>query len=172
MKNMNSNILKFYPYRVYRYVLPFVICATIFLLMAFCNFLWNQYVQGGIGYVIMIVISIIATKHSYDLTKVTVLFESDGLRLINGKHIREYYVSYQNLPYGYYCRSYRGHLFLVLSPETLCEKQIRKIVNRSARLEKVIIDNAVVIFINNGRKEEKLRMKKIISEKISFVRDV
>ena len=109
---------------------------------------------------------------SYDLLKVTILFESEGIRLINVKGLKEYFIPYQNFSSGYYCKSYRGHLYLVLTPELLAEKQIRKMVNRNVWFNSVYIDNSLLIFIHNANEEEKLLIKEIVTEKIPFIMEI
>ena len=87
-------------------------------------------------------------------------------------YLKEYFIPYQNFSAGCYCRSYRGGLYLVLTPEVLAEKQIRKMVNRNVWFNSVYIDNSVVIFIHNANEEEKLLIKEIVTEKIPFIMEI
>lgn len=166
MDNIN---IEFCPYRLYSPLACIFGVAGIFCIMLLGRFweIWNILELLSCG--ILASLFIIAMKYSYDLTKVTVFFESQGLRLINDRRIKYNYVSYQNLTCGYYCRSYRGDLFLVLSREPLTEKQLKRIANKNMFLERLYVEDAIVISIKREREEELFQIKEIISKKVLFI---
>ncbi len=76
--------------------------------------------------------SIWVNKVLYDDAKRAVLFDETGLRMIGGSYLDYRCISWEDFPYAYYARSYKGHLFLVLSPGALGHKEAKRFANKGA----------------------------------------
>ncbi len=97
------------------------------------------------------------TKVLYDSAQRAVFFEEKGLRVIGGSY-REYrYIPWEELPYGCYAKNYKGHLFLILSPNALSHEQAKHFANRGANSSRICIDGVVVIYIDIRQEVSKLR---------------
>lgn len=167
---MNRNDIKYQPYRVETYILLIeLVVMEIISFVIFGAVLHEGDIQELFGWGIMAISCGFLAKWCYDLTKIVVFFEEDGLRLINCGYKKHCYFPWQNLSYGYYCRDYKGNLYLVLAPESLNRKQLKQKVNRSMLSLKMNIDNIIVIDINGDK--EIFQIKAMISEKIPYIKD-
>lgn len=169
MENDMNVYIKYKTYKMYKFLLIFFILMSILSLVFIGDSLKNRAIYMLIVWGFFFLLFSVSAKYCYDLSKLTILFESEGIRLINVRDLKEHFISYQKFLSGYYCRSYRGHLYLVLSPELLTEKQVKKMVNRSVWLNTVYIHNAVLLLIHNASKEEKILIKEIVSEQIPSI---
>lgn len=106
--------------------------------------------------------------YSYNLSKITFLFGNDGITIRNIKGKKEQYFSYQDYPYGTFCKSYRGHMYLVFSADKLQKGKLKKIVNRSAWTNSVFVENTIVFLINNISEKKQELIKGIVSDKVSL----
>lgn len=104
-------------------------------------------------------------KTLYDSFNIILFFEEDGLRITGGRKGSYCYLAWENLLYGYYVKSYRGHLFLLLSPTVLGEKQVKAFVNRGARSSILTIDDTVVIYVDAT--QDLTQIKEVIRGKCS-----
>lgn len=92
-------------------------------------------------------VSLWLTKVIYDSLKRRVIFEQNGVRIIDGDSDCCYF-SWEELNYGYYIKSYKGHLFLLLSAEMLNPEEAKRIVNKGANTSRILIDRVVVIYLD------------------------
>ncbi len=88
------------------------------------------------------------TKVIYDSTKRAVCFDSKGLQIIGGSYLEHRTILWEKLTYAYYARSYKGHLFLVLSPNVLSSKEAKRFANQGANSSQIYIDGVVVIYMD------------------------
>ncbi len=167
-----NNELKCRPYKVYVFIFLFFFFASFFCFILFGHSVLfgenTEVLMWGVACVAWCLLA----KYCYNLSQVTISFEVDGLRLTNIKGVKEQYISYQKYLYGYYCRSYRGHLYLVISSVLLQEKQIKKLLNRSVWLNAILVKDTAVILLNNISKKDRLLIREIISKKLSFVKEL
>lgn len=94
------------------------------------------------------IVSIWLTKVLYDSSNITICFEDGGLRVFDGGHKECQYLLWEKLPYAYYVRNLKGHLYVVLSPKEIDLKQVRYYVNKSSNSFRVMIDYVVVFHID------------------------
>lgn len=144
MKNGN---LAYHPYRSHSYFIPFVVGISIFAFVVI-GCLWEDIHLSAFIFYALAILCGFFIKFLFDTSKVKIFFEDDGFRLIDDKHKKDCYVLWKDLPYAYYSRSYKGHLFVVLSPEVLSLKQVKQFVNLSANSSKISIDKVFVIYID------------------------
>ena len=88
------------------------------------------------------------SKVLYDSSKKAVIFEQNGLRIIGGSYFDYRYIPWGELKYGYYTRNYKGHLFVVLSPNVLNSKEAKCFANQGANSSRIFIDYVVVIYLD------------------------
>ena len=88
------------------------------------------------------------TKVLYDSSKRAVIFEQNGLRIIGGSYFDYRYIPWGELTYGCYTRNYKGHLFLLLSPNVLSLKEAKRFANQGANSSRIFIDYVVVIYLD------------------------
>lgn len=87
-------------------------------------------------------------KVLYDSSKKTIFFEPKGLRIVGCGDAGHCYISWEALTNAYYVRSFKRHLFLVLSPEALSSKEAKSFANRGANSSRICIDSVVIIPID------------------------
>ena len=143
---MNDTIV-YRPYRTQTWFLAFTIpVGTLaFVGAGYCLPLSSISVLclTGIG-----VVCIWLTKMLYDSSKIAVSFEQRGIRIIGGNYFDYRYITWEKLSYGCYARNYKGHLFLVLSPNSLSPKEAKHFANQGAISSRICIDYVVVIYID------------------------
>lgn len=143
---MNDTII-YRPYRSHAWPLPFTIPVGMLAFMA------AGYCLPFLGFRVLVLVAIgIActwlTKVLYDSSNIAVYLEQEGLRIIGGSYNDYRYALWEELSYAYYVRSFKGHLFLVLSPKALSSKEAKNLANRGANSSRICIDYAVVIYID------------------------
>lgn len=107
------------------------------------------------------------TKVLYDSSKKAIIFELNGLRIIGGSYSDYRYVSWEKLAYGCYAKNYKGHLFLLLSPNMLNAKEAKRFANRGANSSRIYIDSVVVIYLD--RLQDVSQIKKLIDSHLAHV---
>lgn len=107
------------------------------------------------------------TKVLYDSSKKAVFFEQNGLRIIGGSYFDYRYIPWEELTYGCYTRNYKGHLFLVLSPNVLSSKEAKHFANQGANSSRIFIDYVVVIYLDVL--QDVSQIKKLIDNHVAQV---
>lgn len=167
MKNDN---IEYRPYIINIYFIPIPVVGEIISLMLCGIAIQTQEIQSLFWLGILSIACAFLIKWIYDSTKVVVVFEESGIRLINESIDKYYYFPWVDFSYAYYCKDWHGHMYLVLSSERLVPKEVKKKVNQSANSLsfKMYIDNVVVICIDTGKNQ--FWIEEIISKKIPFVK--
>lgn len=123
MTNMNVSNLEYHPYRSHAWFIPFSTVSGVFAYIASVVALPNCPTAVfflGIG-----LLCTVLTKFLYNSAQTTISFESETLRIAEkGSNLRKYILG-NELPFGYYIRNYKGHLFLVLSPEPVDKNDLK-----------------------------------------------
>ena len=91
---------------------------------------------SGVGVLFLIGIGMACiwlTKVIYDMSKRAVIFEQNGLRIFDGGYLGYRYMPWEKLTYGCYIRNYKGHLFLLLSPNALNSKEAKYFANQGVK---------------------------------------
>ena len=78
---------------------------------------------------------------------------------------------YEKYLFAYYCRSYKGRLYLILSSNELNRKKVKKIVNFEECMGKTFGNLYVVIFIDENNKQIDV-VRKYISENIKNICEI
>ena len=164
-----DNLIVYRPYRFHYY------CAFLSLCIgAFASVIMGCYLPTVDWFIIVwfavLFLSVFFAKVLYDSSNITMLFEEEGLRIVGGKYADYSYFPWNMFTIAYYARSYKGHLFLVLSPEPLTQTQAKQYVNRSANLSKLQIKSAIVIHLDATQDVSKV--KEIVNTKLSRQVDI
>lgn len=161
-----NDITIYRPYKAHAWTLPFTVTIGLFAFVAtgYCVPYWeyNVFILAVIG-----VVCAWLTKFLYDSSNLTVIFEQQGLRTIAGRYDDYRYVLWEELSYAYYVRSFKGHLFLVLSPNALSPKEAKHFANRGANSSRICIDSVLVIYIDIFQDASKI--KEIIDNHVMHV---
>ena len=148
-----SNAVKYRPWKLYIYIIPIVIfCGSAFIVIAglyFSTSLTNFCISLLLG-----TLSFGLAKVLYDSYKVIILFSPQMIEITEKKQSKAY--KYTEFLYGYYGRSYKGHLFLVLSNKRIDKKQVKLLCNKSANYSKICFDDTVVIPIGNPNNKNEI----------------
>ena len=97
------------------------------------------------------------TKVLYNSSKRAAIFEQNGIRIIGGGYFDYRYIPWGELPYGCYTRNYKGHLFLLLSPNVLNSKEAKRFANKGANSSRIVIDYVVVIYLDVLQDVERIK---------------
>lgn len=161
-----NNITIYRPYKVHARILPFTVTVGVFafIAMGYCIPYW----EFGVSlWVVMGVGCIWLTKVLYDTSNLTVIFEQQGLRIVEGRYNNYRYVLWEELLYAYYVRNFKGHLFLVLSTNALSPKEAKRFANIAATSSRICIDDVLVIYINFF--QEVSQIKELINSHIIHI---
>ena len=148
-----SNILKYRPWKLYIYFVPFlvfsglafIVIASLYFNISLINFCISL-LLGALSFVLV--------KVLYDSYNVVILFSPQVIEITEKKQSKAY--KYTEFLYGYYGRSYKGHLFLVLSNKRIDKKQVKLLCNKSANYSKICFDDTVVIPIGNPNNKNEI----------------
>lgn len=117
-----NNIYTYRPYRSLAWFLPFVIPVEIlaFVATGYCF----PYIRVSIFCVAIGIVCTYLTKVFYDSSNIIVVFEQEGLRIVGGRYNDYRYLLWEEVSNAYYVRTFRGFLFVVLSPKALSPKEV------------------------------------------------
>ena len=151
-----NNAITYRPYRSHAWFVPFAFGIGIFYIFA------AGYSLPLINFVVLLllgmgIVCFLLAKVLYDSSNILVLLEREGLRVTGGRYGIYRYIPWDELSYAYNTRSYKGHLFLVLSPTPLSPKQAQILTNRGANTSKIFVDSVVVIPIDTMQNTSQLR---------------
>lgn len=142
-----SDGVVYYPYKKQRWAIFFTIPMGLaaFVGAGFffrCSMALTIYLIGiGLFCVWM-------TKVVYDSSKRFIVFEPEGVRIEGCSLSDHQYIPWEQLSHGYYVRNFKGHLFLVLSPDALNVKEAKHFARRAANLSLIHVDQTVVIYMD------------------------
>ena len=158
---MNFSMI-IHPYRTLKYVIWFTIPAGILAFMGVGFFIsktmWGATLLCTVLGALSMLLSILHTSAS----RKAVLFDDNGLHII-GDTIGGYrYIAWDKLAYSYYIPNIKAQWFLILSPNALCPKEAKRIVNRLSNFYTLCIDDVVVIWID--RLKDLSQIKTIIDD--------
>lgn len=160
---MDSAII-FQPYQKQTWPLFLTIPISVLAFVCAGYFLYFSLI-ASICFIGAGVICILLTKVVYDSSKRFLVFEQEGLRIVGSGHSDYRYMPWEVLIHGYYVRNYKGHLFLILSPNVLNVKAAKRLVWRGANSSRICIDDTVVIFLDDL--QNTAQIKELISEHIA-----
>lgn len=98
-------------------------------------------------------------------SRIMLIFEFDGVRIIYDRENKYCFIPWNSLCYRYYGRNSKGHEYLVLSPDVLNEKELKKLIQRGANSTKVHFEKAIVIHMDSLQDTSKI--KEMVEEKIA-----
>ena len=137
-------LFEFYPYRNNRYVLVFAVITMIaFSLMLFLFF--------NLLFLILAIISTWLIIFAYASLHTNILFYQDRFCVHDNKRKKTKDFTWEQVRYGYHTKNFKGHSFLLLSPNKLTEKQLHQYTNKSANTDRICIDDIVVFPIENSQ---------------------
>jgi len=152
---MNNQVIVYKPYHMYRYVIPFFVILEIVLI-------WNIQELFVLGkwkdfciWIVIILLGSVVILYCFYLSKITILFFEDFIVIKNIREINNFCKRYNEWKYAYYCQSYRHLTYLVFSDKPLKRTDLRKMANKNEIIEKIVVDDAIMIRINEWAKEEK-----------------
>ena len=137
-------LFEFYPYRNNWYVLIFSVLTIIaFSLMLFLYF--------NLLFLLLAVVNAWLIFFSYASVRTKILFYQDCFRIHDNKRKKTIDLTWEQVTYGYHTKNFKGHRFLLLSPNKLTEKQLRQYTNQGANTDRICIDAIVVFPIGNSQ---------------------
>ena len=142
-----NDMIAYRPYQVHRWLGLFMaLYVPIFFAIAVWCFVeadWGL----GLSFAAMSVMFAVGMVISYNTSKIEVVFDRQGVKTFGKKDRNPLCVGWESLPYAYYSY-YRGHSFLLLSPNSLDKKRARRFASRGSYAGKVCIDGVWVIYMN------------------------
>ncbi len=91
------------------------------------------------------------------------------MRVVGRKYNDYKYFPWNEYLYAYYGRGYKGHLFLVLSPKELNQKDAQKYVDKRNYSNKLYFDDVVVLHIDDFLQDIQL-IKDFILNHVAYVK--
>lgn len=161
-----NDIITYRPYGSHARSLPFTVPVGMLAFMAagYCLPFW------GFESFILVAIGIACTwltKVLYDSANTVVFFEKEGIRIAGGRYNNYRYIAWGELQYAYYVRNLKGHLFLVLSPRKLNQKEAKAFANQGGNSFKIYINYTIIMHIDFSSNAS--NVKEAIKKNISFI---
>lgn len=150
------NVIRYQPFRAEKWIsyCVFAIGIMSFVGVGYCvpklNFSFFFLLCMGVS-------AIFLTKYLYNTSKAIILFETECLRIFEGKNSQYHCVLLKDLSYAYYATNFKGHLFLVLSNKPLAEIHAKRFANQGSCSSKLLIANTVVIYIDAQQQLEQIK---------------
>ena len=160
-----KDAIQYRPFRSEAWFVPFTLGIGILAFTATGYCLPN--IESTVFFLVFGILCFWLTKKLYDTSNMIVSFEWEGVRITGGKFDNYCYASWEEMEYAYYARNFKGHLFLVLSPKALSEKQVKQFVNRAVNSYKLCVDFVIVIHID--AMQDVSQIKERISSKVSNI---
>lgn len=152
----------------YKYVaILFLIIGLIPFVFALV-FLYAKEMTGFWFMVISFSVFALMSKVLVEESKLKITFTNTALCIQHDKKSKKVSYSYDDYLYAYYCKNYKGQMFLILSESNLERKRVKSIVSYGGGVGATFYDSCVVIFIDESNKQID-DIKKHISEKIKNV---
>lgn len=141
------NRIEYHPYRRYTWIaIPqcvLAICGCIGAGLAYPRFaqvsafliLFSVYLFGSAAYF-------------FGQSLSTVFVDRNGILLLQGRNRCNHFVNWAEVPYGYLCRNFKGHRFLLLSQTRLDAKRARYYTGNWKRGYQ---DRVIVIYLDPGQ---------------------
>ena len=111
----------------------------------------------------------ISANFMYYLSRVKVILEENEITVVNDRQTKSRSIEWSCIHYAYYVKKYKGHRFLVLSPDGLSENQLRNFIGKGIVSSKVCIENVIVIRLSKSKDTSKISdfvKQKVESDKI------
>lgn len=164
---MDATQIIYFPYRTQKYFCPALSVISLLSVFAAGRSFDNGISVNLIFFTMLALASLVCAKCMYDAAKAAVSIGHDGIRSIGAKESNCFYRPWSDIQYGYYSRSYKGHLFLVLARDELSPSEVKQIVNKSAVQSRLCVEDKVIIYIDLLQDTSKLRS--IVSQNVSFL---
>ena len=153
---MNEQKIVFKPYRVEAMIANWMLGAILvasFVLEFILTVLSTNVTMKNVLELLLLlfaetILSVVVLYFCNKNSKITFIFEEDGLIISNGKGDNEHVFSWKSFRYAYYTNSYKGHSYLQLSANRLDYEETKKIVNKSSLSYKVFVEETVVLSLN------------------------
>lgn len=136
-------LYSYYPYRTNKYFVPFSIITMCVILVMF----WGMRSPFSFALVLLNAWTI---KILYCSSQISILFFEDYLCISKGQHKETRDYSWEQLCYLYHTKNFKGHRFLLLTPQRIQTQQVYRYTNRGANTAKVCIDDVVVFPIEDS----------------------
>ena len=150
---MNQSIF----YRPFRYYKAFFYVAMIICPLCFFAAGWSTpYIPAMSFLIVSGCVFACLAKYSYDLSNIVLCLEPDGVQVMNCTQNECTKVSWEDFHYAYYISNFKGHRFIILSPETLLPKDVKRIMNRASNSARVYVGKFPVVPINPLLRPEEL----------------
>lgn len=160
-----NNTIVYCPHRsdIYFAGTMFVVSILSFAALGHClsDFEAVCYLYAGIGS-----LSLWLAKNLFNSSQLRLLFDREGIRVVGGKYDNQF-IPWNKYIYAYYVQSYRGHLFVVLSPQVLNLRQAKAFANHGANTSKTCVDDVCVIYLNYSAMS--LRIKELIDHNVLHI---
>lgn len=163
---MNDTI-KYRPYRSEAWFVPFGILLVIFFLVFSGGCLFQSLVIHSAVSFLLGILCIWLTKVLYDTSRIVLLFEHEGLRIIGDKHTDHRYIPWSELTHVYYAKTWKGFMFAVLAAEGLDQKATRRYANHAANTGRISVDNVIVFPLDHL--QDMSSIKETIASKMQYI---
>lgn len=161
--------LDYMPYKSEKYLAIFMIMVLELPICVLSMMLLHFQGVAGIKYVMIpnlgiLLIAMIFLKSS----QLKITFTTKALYTQNGKNQKNVEHRYRDYPFAYYCKNYRGQVYLILSECELERKRVKRIVSYGGNFGRTFYDSCIVVLIDQSNKQINI-VKKYIVENIKNV---
>lgn len=152
---MNDTI-EYRPYKTHAYFVVFILCIATAALMLAGYCMQKTWLLFLVCFVFSLMCVFLA-KVLYDTSNAKIILDSAGVRIIGNPCGSYQFVPWERIRFAYAATNYKGHLFLVLTPCELNEKQKKHYANKSANTSRICVDSAVVIYMDITQSVEHIK---------------
>lgn len=168
---LGNNIINYRPYKRYIYFIGILVISAVFMV----TFLfWGLRKQVEVELDILSVLFLVSIclfvsfVYMYKDYKLNFVFTDDGISVFKGKKDR--FIPWEEISYAYSTRSFKGCVFLLLSSESVSEKQSKKITNRAVNKSSFLLDDKIVIPVLH-QKQVNEQIKLLVETKVGSIID-
>lgn len=140
-----------YPHRLNIYFAILMALASIGGCYLGCRLLDTGSRSLAMGYLIFAGVSLLLGKHLMDVSKFHAEFSPEGLTVIQGPDSDPVFFPWENIRFACRSHSRKGHGCLILSAKYPDESQIRSLVQKAAWTSKLLVDDAIVLFLQQQK---------------------
>ena len=143
-----------------------------FISMIFCGIALTQmHIPSIVIFLIIGMISVLLLYRSYIVLQQVIIFEWNGMELINCSATKYHYENWDDYKHLYYIRNSKAFLYLILSPESITQKELKAILFKNTVSERIFVDKYIVIYLDHNSKTSS-QITELIKEKGLAVKEL
>lgn len=162
---MDNRCIEFSPFRQMN-VVAFLAMAMDIAAFWMAGWFFPRAKEASALFAVIGVSLIPVVKFFYDRSKATVIFEAEGVRILNDGKKKYCFIPWEDLQYASNYRSFKGFSYVALSKKPIDRECIKDMGDNDLSKRICVDDNTILL---NLSYEDTTEVQKIIAEKVPTV---